>query len=224
MRGDTARIQYRLRNHLESREDLFTFTVDAPARVLRLSLPEPRADWDTATSYRGRSVVDWIALGSVLPPGGESPDLFFEALGIAGTVTSWVRGYYPPPRLTPADTNQLARPSDPLRENSIRLTTVGVVPFPADSSASALLARLRELRNLVCGELAWIASEGVCNSLRAKLDQAAASLSQGRPAAAQLRAFVQELEAQHGPQPGKHVNDSAYWLLRANGEYLLARM
>ena len=37
-----------------------------------------------------------------------------------------------------------------------------------------------------------------------------------------LRAFLAELDARHGP--GMPVSDNAYWLLKVNGEYLLAHM
>lgn len=224
MRGDTTGVHYRLWNHLDSREDLFGFTVDAPGPVVRIPRPEPRADWIVGTNYRGRSVADWGTLGRVLPPGAESPDLWFEAVGLPGVVTAWIGGYFPPPPLTAADTNPVVRPSDPLVESSIRGSTLGVVPKPADSSPEGLILRLRALVDTSCADLGWITNRGVCNSLRGKLERASASLAGGRreAAAGQLRAFVQELEAQHGPQPGKHVSDNAYWLLKVNAEYVLA--
>jgi hypothetical protein len=40
----------------------------------------------------------------------------------------------------------------------------------------------------------------------------------------QLQAFLDELEAQHGDQPGQHVTTSAYALLRSNALYLLSRL
>ncbi len=72
-------------------------------------------------------------------------------------------------------------------------------------------------------ELGWIANRGICNSLRGKLDHAAGSLERGQSGAGrgQLGSFLAELEAQHGPEPGKHVSDAAYWLLKTNGERLL---
>src|SRR2546430_2202843 len=61
----------------------------------------------------------------------------------------------------------------------------------------------------------------VCRSLRTKFHQEA---QPGNRDASKrgLRALLEELEAQHGPE--KPVNDNAYWLLKANGEYLLAHM
>ncbi|HEX7048735.1 MAG TPA: hypothetical protein VF188_00885 [Longimicrobiales bacterium] len=83
----------------------------------------------------------------------------------------------------------------------------------------------RDLERL-CGDLAWISNAGVCHSLRTKLEQAARAVERGQREAArgQLTAFLQELEAQHGPEPGKHVSDDAYWLLRVNVAYLLERL
>ena len=78
----------------------------------------------------------------------------------------------------------------------------------------------------VCGNLAWITHPGICRSLEAKLEAAARSLGRGnaRSARGQLQSFLNELDAQHGPEPGKHVNASAYALLNANVAYLLERL
>lgn len=225
-RGDTTRVEYILSNRSDSREKLFAFTVDAPARVLSISRPQPQRSWLPGTDYRGRSVAEWAALGAVMIPGRSSPTLWFEAVGVPGLVSAWIQGYVPPPPLSAADTNPFARAPDPLAEHSIRSMTVGVVPKPTDMSSAALVGRLQELRAQACGEMEWISSRGVCNSLGVKLDNAANSLTAGRSqaAAGQLRAFAEELDGQRGAEPGKHVNDSAYWLLKVNAEYILARI
>jgi hypothetical protein len=90
-------------------------------------------------------------------------------------------------------------------------------------------AGLRAIRGdlaRACGALAWVTSQGICNSLQVKLIQASRSLDRGlRPAAkGQLEAFLAELDAQHGPEPGKHVSDNACWLLMINAECVLSRM
>lgn len=226
MRGDTTRVQYRLHNHAESSEELYTFTVDAPAPIINLSLPEPASDWDTARVYRGRSVADWTALGRQMAPGADGPDMYLEAVGLPGTVTAWVRGYYPPPRLAAGDTAPTAPPSDPLLTNSVRLVTVGVLPKPADASPIALLTRLRALAAASCDDLGWISSAGVCASLEQKIDSAATAFGAGRfgDARGLLRALLQELDAQRGTEPGKHVSDNAYWLLQANAAYALTHL
>lgn len=225
MRGDTALVHYRLLNHAESRESLFVFTVDAPALVLSVGVRGTTADWSPDKVYRGRSVVRWAAIDSLLPPGAASPDLFFAAIGLPAIVTAWTQGYYPPQPLTAADTNPLVRPSDPLVENSVRVSVVGIAP-PAATGPADLLVRLRGLGDESCLPLGWISNQGICQSLRAKLDNALAAVGRGnkQAAAGELTAYAQELEAQHGPQPGKHVNDSAYWLLKVNAEYILTRL
>ena len=75
-------------------------------------------------------------------------------------------------------------------------TTVGVVPFPANRSREALLARLDGLLTQSC-TLGWVDNAGVCHSLEVKVRSGA------------TEALLHELEAQRG----KHVNDAAYFLL-----------
>lgn len=74
--------------------------------------------------------------------------------------------------------------------------------------------------------MAWISQSGVCRSLRSKLDAASSSFRRGAISDTRdkLRSFLAELEGQHGLEPGKHVNDNAYWLLRTNVQYLLSRL
>ncbi|HEX6940536.1 MAG TPA: hypothetical protein VF158_14060 [Longimicrobiales bacterium] len=97
-------------------------------------------------------------------------------------------------------------------------STVGPV-FPPQSMNPELLSTLVER---ACTDLGWITNPGVCRSLEAKLEAAARALERGQMEAArgQLGSFLQELEAQHGPEPGKHVSDNAYWLLKINAEYV----
>ena len=48
MRGDTTAVSYVLRNRVSSAESLFQFTVDAPAPVTAISLPQPDSAWAAA--------------------------------------------------------------------------------------------------------------------------------------------------------------------------------
>ncbi len=86
------------------------------------------------------------------------------------------------------------------------------------------VAAVRSDLQQTCGSLRWITDERVCARLRSTLEQVTkASARVDLPSAkAALRAFVDEIEAQHGP--GRPVNDNAYWLLNVNGEYLLKQM
>jgi len=101
----------------------------------------------------------------------------------------------------------------------VRGFTVAPMVRPRDMNLRVVQANLQE----TCGPLRWIADGAVCARLRSNLERAVASQQGDRAAAiGSLRAVLNELEAQHGP--GKPVNDNAYWLLKVNGEYLLAHM
>lgn len=222
MRGDTAQVTYVLRNHPSSAERLGQFTVDAPSPVVRIFRPDPQGSWFTSVKHWTRPVALWAPLDVEILPGQESAPLVSEALGLPTIVTCWIEGYYPPPTDIPSDTLPL---TDPLIENSVPDSTVGVEPFPSDLSAGNLLLRLRGLLDQACGtSLAWITSGTVCTSLGGKLDRANQAVSQGDTytARTELESFLAELEAQHGP--GLPVNDGAYWLLKVNAEYVLNRV
>ena len=81
-----------------------------------------------------------------------------------------------------------------------------------------------ELLGRACGGLGWISDGGACKSLRARLALGAQAQQPSDQDARRgaLRAFLAELDARHGP--GMPVSDNAYWLLKVNGEYLLAHM
>jgi hypothetical protein len=70
--------------------------------------------------------------------------------------------------------------------------------------------------------LGWITSIGIVKSLDAKLDAAQAALARGNKttAANQLRAFINELEAQRG----KKVNENAYYLLNLNADFIIGKL
>jgi hypothetical protein len=220
LRGDTTEITYVLRNEPRSAEQLFHFTVDAPSPVLRISIPQPKEDWLTNTRYRSRSVAEWAVLGEQLQPGEVSPTLSFTARGLPAIVTYWVRGYAPPPILKGGE--DTLPPTDPLVENSIGGSTVGIAPFPQDRRPGTLLTRLLSLTDESCGPRSWIASVTVCSSLRRKLErarEAVVTTNHGK-AHAPLQDFLKELRAHHGPAGTGHVTDNAFWLLKVNAEFV----
>src|SRR2546425_2665768 len=225
VRGDTARVEYVVRNEVQSTEELFQFMVEAPAPVVRIAAPEPKDDWVTGTVVKTLSMATWGLLGVHLAPGAEAGPLAFEALGLPTIVPSYAGGWFPVPPYSPVEPGPSPAPRDAILANSVPGLTVGVEPFPADLSPASLLARLRGLADQSCA-LGWITKSGVCHSLQVKLDATAASLARGDPESAkgQLGAFLGELEAQHGPEPGKHVTDNAYWMLKVNAEFLRGRL
>lgn len=219
IRGDTAEVTYLLRNRPGSAEQLFQFALEAPSPVLQISTPQPEQDWVARVTYRSRSMAYWALLGEEVQPGEQSPPLGFSAIGLPAIVPYWVRGYAEPPVLTDADT----LPSDPLVDNSVKGSTVGIAPFPADRGPGSLLLRLASLTDQTCGGLAWIASASVCSNLTAKLQHARAAVTRGdnNAARARLGDFLAELATQHDATTTRPVNDAAFWLLKTNAEFVL---
>ncbi len=99
----------------------------------------------------------------------------------------------------------------------------GFTVAPKYAPKEMTLLVLSDLLGRAC-ELGWITRGGGCEGLRTELAPVREAEQRGQHEGEgdSLRAFLAELEAQHGP--GKPVNDNAYWLLRVNGEYLLAHM
>ena len=109
------------------------------------------------------------------------------------------------------------------RNSFVTLFSVGPSTFvysPPGIAVDRLVAFKHEAVSLK-----WISgpgSEGIVRSLDAKLDSAKASISRGqnKTAANQLNAFINELQAQRG----KAVNDSAFYLLKANAEFIIGKL
>lgn len=181
----------------------------------------------------------YVMVGAApLEPGGDTLVLSFETLLLPGIGEV---------RLTGAGSGlQLAGgwpTSDPIPQNdtardfvwSVSGITGGwkvikaVVParepsvFGDPTRAAALIHSDLER---ACGDLAWISNRRVCRSLQENLEEAARALERGNVESArgQIQGFLEELEARHGPEPAKHVNDNAYGLLRTNVAYLLGRL
>ncbi len=225
LRGDTLRIRYQLASAATSEQQGWIFAVRSGGAVVRVRAP---LGWYGSHGvFSDSAAVDWSSLVRAvqLAPGASLDGFEFDAIGALDIVGFIVAGRVPVPVVTDSTEGLLKAPPSAWSD-AFRGQTVGVVAPPADSSPPGLAARLAALQNRVCDELGWISNRGVCQSLRMKLDSASASLGGGQAQAAveRLRAYLQELEAQHGAEPGKHVNDSAYWLLKVNVEYLLARL
>jgi hypothetical protein len=227
MRADTVRVEYRVRNATDSREDLWEFTVEAPSRVIRIEHPRPSENWDAATTYKTISVASWASLGTHVSPGATTPPLVFEAVGLPGPVTYWAMGWFPVPEYEPEEFSPPPMsPREAIAESSIEGRTVGVDSLPADRSPRALLRRLQGLLDTTCGELAWIRSTALCSRLGTKLEQALQSLARGRTTRthAQLDEFLRELASHYNPSAIGPVSDVAFWLLKVNAEYVLGRI
>ncbi len=206
VRGDTVRVSYEVTNVPASTLKLSMFTIDARTRAIRVERPMgvPKREYGTYTDF-GFNVAGWSFLRPLLP-GRTSPALAYSAAGLPGLVTWWAAPFVAPGREEPADVEVAASATDgPGRTAADSGITVGIVPFPADRSRAALLARLDGLITQSC-TLGWVDSAGECNSLKVKVRSGAAE------------ALLNELEAQRG----KHVNDAAYFLFSGNARALPA--
>ena len=100
-------------------------------------------------------------------------------------------------------TNEPENPNP--KEFRIATWAVGPAVRPQDLSVAVVRADLHQ----VCESLHWVTDGAVCGRLEAHL------------AHQELRAFMDELDSNHGAQGV--VTDNAYWLLRVNAAYLLSR-
>jgi hypothetical protein len=221
--GDTITLAYAVENARAGGEDLSAFLVAAPAPVVRMPKPD-RFDWVTHPRYRKQSIAVWVLVeDEMLHPGQTTPELTLLAHGLPDLVRYWAVPDLEahPPRYVDEDSNE-----DSYFIYSDTGTTVGVVPVPAGATAASLAARLRALSSRACGRLGWISQPGVCHSLDVKLAHVESALLDGQTTVArnELAAFVNELDAQRGSQPGKAVSDEAHALLALNAAYLLAQL
>lgn len=219
VRGDTVGITYRVKNREGSEEPLLSFLVDAPSRVVSIRTPSPESNWYASTDFRQRPMAVWDLLERQLPPGGVTPDLFFEAVGLPGISTYWAGGKFK--RLSDEDAadNEV---DDPLANEMINGMTVGVEPSPVDRSPAALLKRLRTLTTSSCkAPLLWIRDTTLCSQLLSDIDRAESFRSSGQPAQTK-EALAHYLALLVGLSADTAVASmtSGYWLLKSNTEII----
>lgn len=224
VRGDTIGLSYTVQSTTASTEKLAAFFVDAPSRVLRISRPAPTTDWSTDSLWAGRPMAQWIML-SLLNPGSTSPQLYFESVGLPGILTYWAGGDFAPPPVD--DASDAQPPPDLLATEMINGKTVGVDPWPADRSAKALLARLRNLTNTSCATpLRWITSSSLCTKLLGYVDQAEANRAAGKitQAKSSLNSYISSLSGKTSGTFAPGVTSSAYWLLKPNANIVISKL
>jgi hypothetical protein len=219
LRGDTTSVAYVLSNGADSQDSLFTFIVDAPARVSYIPRPQPDSIWMVdSLIHETEPAAFWSKL-DLLPPSSSTVPISFESVGLPGVVSDWVQGHWPIP--TCCDDDSAGSGEDIFVTRTIQGKTVGVEPWPLDRSAQALLARLRTLTQTSCASpLLWITDTGLCGQLVTDLDSAEAYRASG--AYAQARTTMDQYSALlNGPDPGTFasgVTSPAFWLLKSNGD------
>ncbi len=224
IRGDTVRLSYTLTVGGSSAQPAYLLLLRSDVHPTAVSSP---VGWYASSGVIDDSgEVDWSSLAhrADVRPGASEQGFEAEAVGLLDIIAYRVQGRHAAPVVTDSTEGLIQSPPS-VWANSVGGRSVGLVPVPLDNSAGALLPRLDSLVARAC-RLGWISSQGICQSLRTKLERAVAAVGRGNThaAAGELAACVQELEAQHGPEPGKSVNYSAYWLLKVNAEYVLTRL
>lgn len=144
-----------------------------------------------------------------------------DGFGLRSPYLPGIRSFMAQPTFQSCCTEPNARGEYPLpTEFPVRGFTVAPTVRPPDMNLDILSHDVQQ----TCGALRWISDGAICGRLRAGLERASAALKRSDHASAKdtLRAFLAEVEQQHGR--GKPVNDNAYWLLKVNAEYLLAHM
>src|SRR5206468_2452816 len=172
----------------------------SPANWMTFLTRDATLDWfGTHGGFEGD--VDSIA------PGDSLVGLALRSPYLPGIRQSWGTPTFRSCCTQPRAPGRSSEPENPNpSEFKISGWTVGPTVRPQDLTLATVRADLRQ----ACGPLHWITDGAICGRLQSQL------------ASATLRAFVDEVEAQHGA--GKPVNDNAYWLLKVNAEYLLAHM
>jgi hypothetical protein len=188
---------------------LVTFIVDAPT-LLHADLPGPHSMWLVLSRYIKRPVGSFTRLDHFTAVGDSTPPLALTSRGILGIVPFWAEMNAPADTVisdSPADTSAVY--DTLIVVKGMQGSTVGVVNFPADLTASGLTNRLSRLIAQAC-TLGWVDSQTTCSNLQAKVAADATSLN----------ALLTQLSAQRG----KHVSEAAYLLISQNASYILTRL
>jgi hypothetical protein len=199
-------------------DSIYTFTVDAPARVKSIPTPLPVTSYDVDTIYRDQPVADWAFL-DLLPPGATSVGLSYRSVGLPSVVSAWVGGNYPVVEESASDTLS----GDPLKYRTVSSKTVGVTPWPADRSARALIARLRILTQTSCAApMRWITSTALCPKLIGYLDQAETNRAAGKRTQSKsaISNYISSLSGKTARAYANGVTNPAYWLLKPNADII----
>jgi hypothetical protein len=216
VRGDTVAITYQVKNLADSKESLLSFLVDVPSGVKSIATPGPRKNWYASTDFRQRPMAVWDLLAQQLPPGGVTPDLSFEAIGLPAISTFWAGGKFK--RSSDEDAAE-AEIDDPLSNEMIHGVTVGVEPMATDKTPRGLLQRLEDLTNSSCkAPTLWITDNALCRQLVDDIGRAKSLSSHGQVAEASeaMSHYQKLLDASVAPSTA--VTSSGYWLLKSNAE------
>jgi hypothetical protein len=201
-----------------SAQRVCVFVVECPEKIVSAKFP---TNWfgfyRTGVPTVPNPIMDWGAktpAGDV-PPGGSLHGFELQSAALPGIAKAYLRGFVPIPKYYPGAPDVPRFP-----DNSVRVYTVAAVGKATMTPPQAIDYIVEQKHQ--AADLGWISKQGIVVSLDQKLESARQSIQRSNNAAARnvLNAFVNELDA----QKGKSVNDAAYNLLRANADWLLAKL
>jgi hypothetical protein len=226
--GSTFEYRYAVENRAGPVATTAVLSLDIPCAEQDVTPTAPEG-WTARMWPRGSTTYCYFSSGTDVLPPGEARVFLVRSRAFPGIDTARFFGaadfiFWPSEEGTvPKAARALADSLQGFETGGVNLPLVAPIRTPdAMHEPAQVIAALQGDLDRAC-ELGWITNSGICTSLRVKLDHAAQSLDRGRSGAAQgqMGSFLSELDAQHGPQPGKHVTDAAYWLLKTNAERLL---
>lgn len=215
---------YSLSNSSSARQDLVIFSLPI---VSTPSVVENPSGWTSLRPTPVNPAITWVSKDDTIRPGSQLSGFSIQVPELPGIVALKFAGHADPlafPDEPPADVGYAALEVQREGRNSfVTLFSVGPSTF-VYSDAGLAIDRLEAFKHEAFS-LGWIfgpGSDGIVKSLDAKLDAAKASIARGqnKTAANTLNAFINELEAQRG----KKINDSAFFLLKVNAEFIIGKL
>ena len=210
--ADSVRLEYLVSNASVSEQAGMALVVRALLPLYRVS--GPALWWASRATVQDSAAAQWFVVDrrALIPPGGTQAGFRLSGVGVTDIVAYRVQGFHEPPAVEEGAAVQTP-PS--FWVNSAGDVTVGVIPFPTDSSVGALLARIRTLTDAACGRT-WIGVPA-CNALRGHLDLAQQALAQQDSVG--TRTHIQAYRAEAG-----QLADDGLALLLPNADFILGRL
>lgn len=205
--GDTTTISYSVLVSPSSHDRLFGFTISLPSVTATVIAPGSEPDWVATNTYEGKQVAGWWSMHTIAP-GDSTPTLVFKGVGIPTQALAWITG--DSATKLPGNDSSTVAASAFLDNLSAITTAIGLVPAP--SGIPAIVAMLRTQSDSSC-TLHWITSTVLCATLHSE-----ASSSDY----AHVNGFSTSLDSARNA--GSSVTDAAYYLLKTNASYALAKI
>ena len=210
--GDSVRVSYEVTNSSASDQAAMTFVVRTDLSAYHVA--GPPLWWGSGTVVQDSLAAHWFVVDrrAVIQPGASLSGFLVFGVGLTEPVAYRVQGFHEPPSVAEGEPVQTP-PSFWI--NSVAGVTVGVAPFPADSSPGAAVSRLAALTGRAC-DLGWVTA-AECGALTGDVEGAVQALGQGDLPGARVR-LQGFLDQAHS------LTDDAGALLQPNGEFALRRL